>query len=171
MRTQLIGYLLTLSLVTWLHTTRAQATIIPLTASLDCAQANAGDGTCGLGGSGTGTAVITFDTATNLLSWNVSWSGLSGSESAMHFHGPAPPNQNAGVQVGVGVGANPAIGSATISAAQAADLQADLWYLNLHTADFGQGEIRGQVVPEPTTFLLAALGLLGLLGLGRRRRK
>ena len=87
-----------------------------------------------------------------------------GRDPALHFAAPALPNQNAGVQGGVGVATNPMSGSATISAAQAADLQADLWYLNLHTGAFGGGEIRGQVVPEPSTFLLAAFGLLGLLG-------
>lgn len=166
--TRLIGYLLTLSLVAGLHTTHAQAAIIPLTAALDCGQANAGIGTCAAGGSGTGTAMVTLDTATNLLSWDISWSGVSGTETAMHFHGPALPNQNAGVQVDVGVVGLPVVGNTIISAAQATDLQNDLWYLNLHTTAFPGGEIRGQVVPEPSTFLLAALGLLGL---GCRRRK
>ena len=36
---------------------------------------------------------------------------------------------------------------------------------------FDEITINGTLVPEPSTFLLAALGLLGLLGWGRRRRK
>ena len=55
--------------------TSAGATIIPLSAMLDGAQANAGAGT---GSPGTGTATITFDTVTSVLTWNISWSGLSG---------------------------------------------------------------------------------------------
>ena len=39
------------------------------------------------------------------------------------------------------------------------------------TAIYGQGAGDFNVIPEPSTFLLAALGLLALLGFGRRRRK
>jgi hypothetical protein len=42
-------------------------------------------------------------------------------------------------------------------------------YLNIHSSQFGGGEIRGFLVPEPATF---ASGLWGLLLLaGRCRRK
>ena len=140
----------------------AGAIIIPLSASMDCAQANAGAGTCGAGGSGTGSATITLDTGTNLLSWNVTWSGLSAPATLAHFHGPALPNQNAGVQVGIGV-PSPQLGSTNITGAQATDLLNGLWYINVHTSNFPGGEIRGQVttVPEP-----AVLGLLLLASLG-----
>ena len=146
----------------------AHAIIIPLSASMDCAQANAGAGTCGLGGSGTGSATITLDTNTNLLSWSITWSGLSGTPTLMHFHGPALPNQNAGVQVNTGVAGPPVVGNSVITAAQANDLLAGLWYLNLHTSTFGGGEIRGQVIPEPTTAVLVGVGLIALAA--RRRR-
>ena len=43
-------------------------------------------------------------------------------------------------------------------------------YLNLHTSSFAGGEIRGftQVVPEPSSWCLVAIGL-GVAALGRRR--
>jgi hypothetical protein len=47
------------------------------------------------------------------------------------------------------IGANPtspAKGTATLTDAQAADLQAGRWYINIHTAANRGGEIRGQVV-------------------------
>lgn len=147
----------------------AHAIVIPLSASLDCAQANAGAGTCGAGGSGTGSASITLDTGTNLLSWNITWSGLSGTPTLMHFHGPALTNQNAGVQVGTGVAGPPVVGNAVLGVGQVNDLLAGLWYLNLHTTTFAGGEIRGQVIPEPTTLLLVGLGLAGVAVVRRKR--
>ena len=160
---------LTLALAAVLLPATTHAVIIPLSASMDCAQANAGAGTCGAGGTGTGTATITLDTATNLLSWNVSWSGLSGADFLAHFHGPALPSQNAGVQVGIGI-PSPQIGNAIIGAGQAADLLAGLWYVNIHSTTFNGGEIRGQVVPEPATALLVVAGLVGLSVSVRRRK-
>ena len=47
-------------------------------------------------------------------------------------------------------------------------------YLNFHTVQFGGGEIRGQimqVVPEPSTYLLMATGLLGVGAAALRRRR
>lgn len=144
------------------------AAIVNLTAVLDGAQANAGAGT---GSSGTGSATMTLDTTSNLFSWNVLWSGLT-NETNAHFHGPALPNQNAGVQVGIGVGSNPAISSATITSGQATDLLAGLWYINIHTSVFPGGEIRGQVstIPIPAAMWLFGSGLLGLVGIARRKK-
>ena len=146
--------------------------VIGLSASIDCVQANAGAGTCGAGGTGTGTASITLDDQSNLLSWNIAWSGLSGTLTVAHFHGPALPAQNAGVQVNFLSIAprNPSIGSTNITAQQAADLLAGLWYINIHSTTFPGGEIRGQVVPEPATGLLVLGGLVGL-GVSMRRGK
>ena len=52
---------------------------------------------------------------------------------------------NAGVVQGFsGSMDSPIKGSATLTAAQAADLLAGKWYVNLHTAANKGGEIRGQ---------------------------
>ena len=157
---------------TMLVSSPASATIINLTASLDCAQVNAGVGSCGAGGSGTGSATITLDDTTDVLSWNVTWSGLGGSVTGAHFHGPAFPNQNAGPQVAITL-ASPSIGNTVIGAVQQAELLAGLWYLNIHSSTFPGGEIRGQVVvvPEPNTALLLSLGLLGLTAKQRQHLK
>jgi hypothetical protein len=62
-------------------------------------------------------------------------------------------------------------GNGTTLAAQLANLRSGNLYLNVHTAAFPGGEIRGQiVVPEPGTAVLLAAGALPLLGLVRRRR-
>lgn len=146
----------------------ASAATINLVATIDGAQANAGAGT---GSAGTGTATMTLDDATNLFTWNVSWSGLTGTAIAAHFHGPALPSQNAGVELDIGVGSNPAVGSATLTSSQEADLLAGLWYVNIHSTTSLGGEIRGQVnvVPLPAAAWLFGSALLGL-GVFKRRK-
>jgi hypothetical protein len=95
---------------------------------------------------GTGTADIDYDPATKKLSWKVTYSGLTGPATAGHFHGPAEPGKNAGVAVAIpNATSSPAEGSATLTDAQAADLEAGKYYINIHTAANPGGEIRGQV--------------------------
>jgi hypothetical protein len=95
---------------------------------------------------GTGNVTATLDRNTNKLSYEVTYSGLTGPATAGHFHGPAGPGQNAGVVLPFPNPASPIRGEATLTAAQAADLLAGRWYANIHTARFPGGEIRGQVV-------------------------
>jgi hypothetical protein len=95
---------------------------------------------------GTGTADIDYDAATKKLTWKVTYSGLSGPATAAHFHGPAEADKNAGVAVAIpNATSSPAEGSATLTDAQAADLMAGKYYVNVHTAANPGGEIRGQV--------------------------
>jgi hypothetical protein len=95
---------------------------------------------------GKGTADIDYDAATKKLSWKLTYSGLSGPATAAHFHGPAEPGKNAGVAVAIpNATSSPAEGSATLTDAQAADLMAGKYYVNVHTAANPGGEIRGQV--------------------------
>ena len=96
---------------------------------------------------GTGTADIDWDAATKKLSWKITYSGLSGPATAAHFHGPAEPGKNAGVAVAIpNATSSPVEGSATLTDAQAADLAAGKYYVNVHTAANPGGEIRGQVM-------------------------
>ncbi len=120
-----------------------------------------------------GVAHIAFDPVTNLLGWNISWENLTGPAIGMHFHGAAGFGETAGVQLNVGEISglsSPSIGSAVISDEFEGQLLAGQWYLNIHTAANGPGEIRGQVVPEPSSAMLAMLSVLGLMGVARRRR-
>ena len=94
----------------------------------------------------TGTADIDYDPASKKLSWKLSYSGLSGPATAAHFHGPAEAGKNAGVAVAIpNATSSPVDGSATLTDAQAADLVAGKYYINVHTAANPGGEIRGQV--------------------------
>jgi hypothetical protein len=95
---------------------------------------------------GTGTADIDYDAATKKLSWKLTYSGLTGPATAAHFHGPAGPEKNAGVAVAIpNATSSPTEGSATLTDAQADDLLAGRYYVNVHTAANPGGEIRGQV--------------------------
>jgi len=94
----------------------------------------------------TGTADIDYDPASKKLSWKLNYSGLSGPATAAHFHGPAEAGKNAGVAVAIpNATSSPVDGSATLTDAQAADLVAGKYYINIHTAANPGGEIRGQV--------------------------
>jgi hypothetical protein len=93
-----------------------------------------------------GSADIDYDPASKKLSWKLSYSGLSGPATAAHFHGPAEAGKNAGVAVAIpNAASSPVEGSATLTDAQAADLVAGRYYINIHTAANPGGEIRGQV--------------------------
>jgi hypothetical protein len=95
---------------------------------------------------GKGTADIDYDAATKKLSWKLTYTGLSGPATAAHFHGPAGATDKAGVAVAIpNAGTSPVEGSATLTDAQAADLTAGKYYVNIHTAANPGGEIRGQV--------------------------
>ena len=94
---------------------------------------------------GHGMLTATLNTDTNELKYHVTYSNLTGPATAAHFHGPAAPGANAGVQVPVTDPASPINGAATITAAQAKDLMDGKWYFNVHTAANPGGEIRGQV--------------------------
>jgi hypothetical protein len=94
----------------------------------------------------TGSVTATYDTATKKLSWQGTYSGLTGPATAGHFHGPADPGKNAGVAVPITASSSPFQGSADLTEAQAADLMAGKWYVNIHTDAHKGGEIRGQVL-------------------------
>jgi Cu/Zn superoxide dismutase len=96
--------------------------------------------------SATGTAEVSLNNNTNLLTWKVTYNGLTSAPMAGHIHGPAAPGQNAGVVVPfASVGAQPVTGQATVTPQQVADLAGGRWYVNIHSANFPNGEIRGQL--------------------------
>jgi len=98
---------------------------------------------------GMGQLQAEFDKATNTFSYTLRYSGLSGPVKAGHFHGPAEAGKNAGVALGISnMTESPVQGRAVLTSAQAADLLAGKWYVNLHTSANPGGEVRGQVIAE-----------------------
>ncbi len=95
---------------------------------------------------GKGTLEATYDSASKQLSYTADYSGLTGTATMAHFHGPAEPGKNAPIVVPVqGSVASPIKGIATLTDAQADELLAGKLYFNVHTEKNKGGEIRGQV--------------------------
>ncbi len=135
-------------------------------------QANAGQGT---GSTGKGAGTMTLDHDTGEFSWFIAWENLQAPVTNAHFHGPATPDQNGGVQLAIDFNVNPTSGTAVLTNEQIDQLLAGLWYVNIHTSEFPGGEIRGQVlaltpIPLPGAVWLLATALLAFGGSTVRKR-
>ncbi len=169
-----------------LPTGSARAVVENYVMTIDNVQEQAA-GNCLAGSTAIGSGTATLDTGTLLFSWNLTFGNNSpdfnngtldqGAETAAHFHKGAP-GVSGGIAHGVGTG-NPKVGSTTVTGAEATDIQAGLWYINIHSSGCTSGEIRGQVVDAPAVpalspaavgpLLAAALAGAGWLAVRRRR--
>jgi len=105
---------------------------------------------------GGGTADLTYDPATRVLSWAVTYRALSSPVTLAQFHGPAQPGKIApSVLSLVKPGSpmeSPISGQATLSPDQAKPFAGGEWYINIATQNHTDGEIRGQILtPLPHT--------------------
>jgi hypothetical protein len=91
----------------------------------------------------TGSAEVSVDTDAKKVTWTVKVDGLTGDATAAHIHGPASATEKAGPVIDMS--ASIMQGSGDITEAQMADLKAGKYYLNVHTAKFPDGEVRGQL--------------------------
>ena len=153
------------------------------------------------GSPGTGSTVVTFDPVTQLLTVNVSFSGLEANTIAAHIHCCIAPNGIAGVattsptfpgfplcvtsgtyanvfDLTMASSYNPAFvtangGLAGAEAALVAGLENRMTYLNIHTTMFPGGEIRAFLdpVPEPASAALLAAAAGALWAMRRRIRR
>ena len=96
---------------------------------------------------GKGELTGTFDPASRKLTYDVTYSDLTGPAVAAHLHAPAPVGKNAGIEIPVkGALASPIKGEATLTTEQARNLTEGMTYFNIHTAANKGGEIRGQML-------------------------
>lgn len=139
-----------------------------------------------------------FDASTNELDFAFDFEGLTGGladvAGGIHIHRPGtagdPFNQTGGIAFFLNNGSDAAVSLSTSPVTIGASsgmlagtidltgntdlidaLLAGELYLNIHTAQFGGGELRGTLVPipEPTAVALSLLGLATLVGARRRR--
>ena len=100
--------------------------------------------------SATGTATAKFDPTTMVLTYTISWSGLTSNAASMHFHdaGPViyPITGFATATSGT------LMGSVTLTADQAADLAAGKIYVQIHTVNIPAGEILATLSQSSSTY-------------------
>ncbi|MBL8183266.1 MAG: CHRD domain-containing protein, partial [Blastocatellia bacterium] len=95
---------------------------------------------------GTGYARVVLNESALTVTWNVVFTGLSSNQTASHIHGPSAVGANSGVLINfpaVGGTAGTLSGTAAITTTQIAHLRAGNTYMNIHSANFIGGEIRG----------------------------
>ena len=99
-----------------------------------------------------GKLAINFDTCNNLLKFTVTWTGLSGNPVGAHIHGTAGMGVNASIKYDFTAGI-PKVTSGTFTGTVLVDnvalikasLLQGLYYVNIHTATYPGGAIRGQI--------------------------
>ena len=101
-------------------------------------------GADGVKGSGEVTAMLDGKTFT----YTATYKDLTGPAVAAHFHNAATPGGNGPPVVPATVSPSPIKGTATLTDAQIADLNAGKVYFNVHTAANPGGEIRGTLAKQ-----------------------
>ena len=95
---------------------------------------------------GSGHIDMMFNRETSVLRWKTTWGGLQGAITGVQFHGPAREGQTApAVMIWPGPFGATYEGRATLNAQHAYELLQGLWYVNVQTSAYPQGEIRGQL--------------------------
>lgn len=90
-----------------------------------------------------GTGTVILNDAETHVTITLYFDALSSPQTAAHIHSPAPVGANAGVIQTLPSGNFSQAFS--ISPAEVANLKNGLWYFNVHTGNFPNGEIRGQI--------------------------
>lgn len=119
---------------------------------------------------GTGTILGIYDVSANRIYYGILFAGLSGTTTAAHFHAPGAPGVNAPVVVPLhgfptGDRAGWYANTHLLTDEQESQLLKGLWYSNIHTTQYPDGEIRAQLMPkeqpptQPDTSCITITGL------------
>ncbi len=104
----------------------------------------------------TGYARIVVNESTLTINYTIVFNGLQGNQTGAHIHAPAAIGANTGVAIGfpnIGGTSGTITGSTAITATQISQIRAHLGYVNVHSATFPGGEIRGQLgIKRPVDF-------------------
>lgn len=94
----------------------------------------------------TGTATGVFNTTTKVLTVTTTYAGIT--VTAAHIH-KAAAGSNGPVEFPFTVSASPIVfTSAALSTSDESDLKENKMYVNLHSAAYAGGEIRGQLIKQ-----------------------
>jgi hypothetical protein len=94
----------------------------------------------------TGNATLRFDTLTKIFTLSVTYSGVTATNG--HIHKGAIGVSGPVVFPFSSFTSPISYTSAALDATQEADLKANLYYVNIHSAAFAAGEIRGQLIKQ-----------------------
>ena len=135
------------------------------------------------GSPGLAFGTFTLNDNMTMLSFDITFSGLTSNATALHFHDAPPgtpgplvraftlPADTSGELMGVWSSTD----TQPLTPTLVAELEAGNIYVDLHSVNFPKdpnAELRGQLspVPEPSSLTLIALGMLALIGCGWRAR-
>jgi hypothetical protein len=104
--------------------------------------------------SGSGTAALSYDPATKMITYQINWllNSPQSTTTDMHFHGAENGSATISSPVvipitGFGTGNTGSLSGTTraITDVEASQLLSGKWYINVHSAAFPAGEIRGNI--------------------------
>jgi hypothetical protein len=90
---------------------------------------------------------FTYDDTSKKLTWTITYWGLRDKAKSAHLHGPASEGANAHTMITVSPLQSPIKGAAILKDNQAKALTAGDMYIDVHSAKYPDGEIRGQLKP------------------------
>jgi hypothetical protein len=100
---------------------------------------------------GSGYFEAVYRPSTKVLEYRLNLVGLSGPITMGYLHGPAAPGENAEkvapINIPIYYYGGGIWDGVTLTEAQAADVLAGRWYVNVRTIQYPDGEIRGQILP------------------------